>query len=401
MKRILLIAAVSICLVAAAWLAPFLVGDPGYVLIEVAGWRIEASVIVLAGAVLLAWLILWLAGGLLRLPGRSARRVREGLRHRQLENGLLALTEGDWPRAEKALSRALKNDGSTVGYLAAARAAQGQADSRARDDYLQLADRRFGRRHFVTGLARARLLAAEGKSAEAIPVLEALHLRKPRHDGVLRLLLHAYQSEDRWADVRLLAPALKRAGVITEQKAASMAELAACRELQACLDGAELETVWSGLPRRLRRSREVLRSFGQRARALGRVELAEADIVRYLDRDWAPELVEIYADAADGDTAARIAQCRRWQKRHGDQAVLLLALGRLYMRERDFEQARLCLERSVELRPDADAYETLGRVMDRAGRLEAATQCYRNALRLGHGQPAEPLPAPEASSGDG
>lgn len=397
MKRILILLAVAACLLATAWLAPRLIGDPGYVLIEVAGWRIEASVLVLAGAVLLVWLALWLLGGLIRLPGRALRGAREAARRRQLEQGLLALTEGDWRRAEKALARALRHDGSTAGYLAAARAAQGQSDRDARDAYLQLADRRFGRRHFVTGLARARLLAAEGNTTEAIPVLEALHLRKPRHEGVLRLLLHAYQSEDRWADVRLLAPALKRAGVVEESRARSMVELAAGRELQAAMDGAELEKVWTGLPRRLRTRRDVLRTFGQRARALGRPELADADIARYLDGTWAPELVEIYADAAGEDADDRIGHCRRWQKKHGEQPELLLALGRLYMHKRDTEQARICLERSVELQPDATAYETLGRVLDREGRLESATQCYRNALRLGRGRPVEPLPAPKAS----
>jgi HemY protein len=193
-KRIVLIVVALATLLVAALIAPRLLDDPGYVMIDLGQWRLEMSLLTLAGVVLISWVLISIVIGLLRMPGRVVRRGRELRSRRQLESGLLALTEGDWQLAERELHKSLSYRGSTAGYLAAARAAQGQSDRPARDRWLQLADARFGRKHFVTGLARARLLVGENRVDEAVPILEELHLRKPRHAGVLRLLLQCYRT---------------------------------------------------------------------------------------------------------------------------------------------------------------------------------------------------------------
>ena len=80
MKRRLLLVAVAviavIAVVAGAWLGPTLIQNPGYVLIEIGGWRVQMSFVVLAGAVIGAWLLISLLIGLLRAPGRAVRRFR-------------------------------------------------------------------------------------------------------------------------------------------------------------------------------------------------------------------------------------------------------------------------------------------------------------------------------------
>ena len=209
------LAAIS-AVVAGAWLAPALLDNPGYVLIEIGGWRLQMSFLVLAGSVLGVWLLASLFVALLRMPGRAVRRLREARDRRNLDRGLLALAEGDWAQAERSLARAMRGPAaSTSGYLAAARAAQGRASPERRDAYLALADRKFGQRHFATGLARARLLVGEGQPDKAIELLEQLHLKRPRHEGVLKLLLQCYQQGDRWHDVRLLVPAIRKAGIVS------------------------------------------------------------------------------------------------------------------------------------------------------------------------------------------
>jgi HemY protein len=393
-KRLILIVMAAVALVAAALLAPLLAEDPGYVQLDVGPWRVETSFLVLVAAVLLVWLSLSLIVGLLKLPGRAIRRGRERRSRRQLEKGFLALTEGDWQGAERALNKSLSYRDSTAGYLAAARAAQGQGDSSRRDRWLSQADSRFGRRHFVTGLARARLLASEGRIEEATAQLERLHLKKPRHTGVLRLLLENYQTLGRWRDLRLLTPALRRGGVVDRDRAVELTVLAAQRELAASVDIDRLEASWKELPRKLRQRRELVAAYAQRAADLGRIARASGLLERELSRAPDDELLELYAAADDGERTHRIRQCEKWLASHPEHIGLQQTLGLLYLDDRQYEEAQTCLERVVRERPNARAYAALGRVLDRAGKLEAAAQCYRNALRMRDGRGAEPLPPP-------
>lgn len=394
MKRIVLIVLAAAGLVAAALIAPVLLDDPGHVRIDVGSWRIEMSVLVLVAGMLAAWIVLTLASAVLRLPGRVVRRSREQRSRRQLEKGFLALTEGDWYRAERLLNKSLRHRQSTAGYLAAARAAQGQGNDDERDRLLQLADSRFGRRHFVTGLARARLLIGEGRIEEAVPVLEELHLRRPRHTGVLRLLLESYQDLDRWRDLRLITPALRRAGVVDRDRAEELAALAAARELEASPDIESLEATWKELGRRLRLRRQPIVAYARRSAELGRPDLSEKILEKQLRQEPDDEYLRLYAQCSDDQRPGRIANCEKWLAQHPEHAGLQLALGLLYLDDRQYDKARSCLESAVRRQPGVEAYSALGRVLDRAGNLEAAAQCYRNALRLRNGRGAEPLAPP-------
>lgn len=394
MKRLLLIVLVLAAVVAAALIAPRLLDDPGLVAIDVGQWRLEMSVLTLVGLVLVTWIALSVVIGVLRLPGKALRRIRENRARRQMENGLLALTEGDWQRAERELSRSLEYRRSTIGLLAAARAAQGSADSSRRDRWLQLADSRFGRRHFVTGLARARLLIGEGQVDDAVPVLEELHLRKPRHAGVLRLLLQAYQDLGRWEALRMLTPALYKAGIVDRQRSDEVAVLAASREIESSPDVEALQSSWRSLGRKQRRNRDLVLAFARRATELERPDLAGPRLKRLLNHQLDREALRLYADVDADDRPARIADCERWLREQPDHGGLFLATGLMYLDDRQYDKAREFLEKAVADQPDSEAYAALGRILDRSGSLEAAAQCYRNALRLKQGRGATPLPPP-------
>jgi len=401
MKRgiILLVLALATlaALLAGAWMGPRLAEDPGYVLIEIGQWRIRMSLLVLVLAVLGTWLVASLIVALVRMPGRAARKMREARERRNLERGLLALSEGDWATAEKALARGLRGPSApTVGYLAAARAAQGQSASERRDLYLEQADRRFGHRHFVTLLARARMLLDDDQAEPAIETLEHLHLKKPAHKGVLKLLLQAYQQEERWHDVRLLIPAIRRAGIVPSERATELESLAAARELGTSRDPSELLRHYGALKKGLRHRNEVVVAFASRAIELDRAELAETELRRAINAEPDDELLTLYAQSDSSDHDARIRQCEQWLKSRPRDARLHLALGRLYLNARRDEDAAKHLEIAVREVADPGAYAALGQVMDRAGRLELATRCYRNALRLEQGRAPDPLPLPAA-----
>ncbi|HMB40164.1 MAG TPA: heme biosynthesis HemY N-terminal domain-containing protein [Wenzhouxiangellaceae bacterium] len=406
MKRRLLLVAAGIILVSAivtgALVGPALMENPGYVLIEIGGWRVQMSFMVLAGTVIGVWFLISLLVGLLRAPGRALRRFRAARERRDLDRGLLALSEGDWVRAERSLARAMKGSGATTsGYLAAARAAQGQAAPERRDQYLALADRRFGQRHFATALARARLLVGEGEPGAAIELLEQLHIKRPRHEGVLKLLLQSYQACDRWHDVRLLVPAIRKAGIVSTERAEELSSLAAARELESARDVGELSSVHQTMQRALKQRPETVAAFASRALELDRPELAENDLRRAIEATFDARLLDLYSRTDTGDRATRIRKCEQWLVDNPESADIHLALGRMYLDDRDDQKAREHLQIAVRKSPNPAAYAALGQVLDRAGLMESATQCYRNALRLEQGRAPDPLPLPNIDSSSG
>ncbi|MEX0951325.1 MAG: heme biosynthesis HemY N-terminal domain-containing protein, partial [Gammaproteobacteria bacterium] len=144
LKLLLLI---LLALLAAVGIGLFAHDYPGHMVIRLPGWRVETSLSFFIVA-LLVTLFLFYTGvrlllGTLRFPGRVLhwQSGRKRLRaERYLRNGLLALIEGDWKRAERLLQRgAPSSRAPLINYLAAARAAQEQGALERRDNFLRLA----------------------------------------------------------------------------------------------------------------------------------------------------------------------------------------------------------------------------------------------------------------------
>ena len=172
------------------------------------------------------------------------------------------------------------------------------------------------------------------------------------------------------------------------------ARVAAVREIEAVLEPGQLESTWQTLPVRLRQARDVVIAQARRAIDLGRPGLAANRLRRLLDQAPDDEALNLYAQADTDEGPGRIADCQRWLQQYPDHAALHRALGVLYLAGRQDLLAREHLEKALAIRPDGETYALLGRVLDRDGQLEAAAQCYRNALRLKSGRSAEPFPPP-------
>jgi HemY protein len=397
MKRaFILLVALALLLLAAA-LAPIFKSDPGQVLIHFMDWTLETSVLVLAGALLLLWLGVSLLVRLWRLPLETARRVREQRALAQLEKGLLALTEGDWRTAERALEKSTSTQGKTTArYLAAAQAADGQAAPERREYYLEQADSGGQKKKFLVELTRARMLLANGARAEALPILKDLHERRRRHPQVLELLARCRRELEQWDELQALFPALRKAGVLSDDQQEELQVQIAMNRLRSCADAEALMAGWKALPRAMRKEASVVEIFAQQAGKLERAELAEPVLRSCLNAEWNPALVLRYGDPGAGNASQRLKQCEQWLEQHPDDASLHLALGRLCAGEALWGKARQHLIQSLEISPSIGGYDALGQLLERQGELELAMACFRNALRLSQGKQALPLPGGHA-----
>jgi HemY protein len=397
MKRsVLLLFALALLLLAGA-LAPVFKSDPGHVMINFRDWEIETSALVLIAAVLLIWVVAQILLRLWRLPAETARRVREQRSLAQLEKGLLALTEGDWSTAEKALEKSTSTRGKTTArYLAAAQAADGQKATERREYYLEQADSGGTKKRFLVELTRARMLMANGARAEALPLLQELYARRRRHPQVLELLARCYRELGDWDALQELLPALKKADVLNDDQLDDLRVEIAKSRLRACGEAEGLEQCWKQMPKSMKRDSSVVSIFAEQAGRLERADLAEPVLRASLKQNWNPVLVLRYGDPGAGNASQRLKQCEKWLLEHPEDASLHLALGRLCAGEELWGKARQHLIRSLELEATSAGYDSLGQLMERQGELELAMACFRNALRLSQGKAPVPLPGDQA-----
>lgn len=394
MRRTVLLLVVLALLLLTAALTPYFKADPGHVLINFGNWTVESSVLVLVLAVVVAWLGAYMLIRLWKLPAETARRVREKRALAQLEKGLLALTEGDWRGAERALEKSTSTHGKTTArYLAAAQAADGQAASERRDYYLEQADSGGHRQKFLVELTRARMLINNGEWEAALPVLQALFERRRKHPQVLEMLARCYRELARWDELQSLLPALSKAGVLNDEQLEGLKVDVASDRLKSSKDAETLETSWQQLPRELKKDPTVVRVYAEQAGVLERSDLAEPVLRASLKNAWNPALVLRYGDPGAGNATQRLKQCEKWLQQHPEDASLHLALGRLCAAGEIWGKAREHMIKSLELSPTSGGYDSLGQLLDRQGDLAMAATCYRNALRLSQGKEAIPLPS--------
>lgn len=393
MKRSFLLLLILALLLLASALAPLLKSDPGHVLINFGDWTIETSVLVLVSALLILWFAVQLAFWFWRMPVETARKIREQRAFKQLEKGLLALTEGDWKTAEKALEHSASKQGrNTAQYLAAAQAADGQDAHDRREYYLEQADSGGSRKRFLVELTRARMLLDNGSRAAALPILQDLYKRRRKHPQVLELLSRCYRELAEWDQLLALLPALRKAGILNDEQADQLEQEIAVNKLRSVSSVEDLQSAWKKVPRAMRETAALVEAFAIGAAKLERTDLAEPVIRASLRHEWNPALVLRYGNPAADDRIIRLKQCEKWLKQHPEDAGLHLAVGRLCAGESLWGKAREHMVKSLELEPSSLGYDAFGQLLERQGELEPAMACFRNALRMNQGQSPKPLP---------
>jgi HemY protein len=392
----LVLIAVILALLAAA-IAPVFKTDPGMVQVHFRGWTVETSVLILVVSVLAVWFLVWLLVRLWKMPAETARRIREQRSLAQLEKGLLALTEGDWSTAERALQKSASSHGRTTArYLAAAEAADGQDAGDRAEWYLEQADTRNRKQKFLVDLTRARILTQNAHYSEAGEVLEVLLKRRKRHPQVLEMLARCYRELGEWEALLKLLPTMQKADVIDAREAQELRHVAAIGELQRCPDRDSLQASWRALPRAMQKAPEVIRAYADQAILNGAAELTEEVIRASLKREWNPGLLFPYGEALKSDPPKRLKNCEKWLQAHPEDPLLHLTMGRLCAREELWGKAREHMIRSLEIEPTVAGYDSLGQLLERKGELEIAMACFRNALRMNQGKEPQPLPGDQA-----
>ncbi|MEO5677940.1 MAG: heme biosynthesis HemY N-terminal domain-containing protein [Usitatibacter sp.] len=363
----------------------------GYVVIFSGHQRIELSLNLLAFLVLAGYFAFYflarMVTTLIAIPAkvRDYRAQRTAARLRQsLNDALLAFFQGRYASAEKSAAAALTGDETKgVAAIIAARSAHELGRFNEREQFLDHAKGSAPDVDQARLTTLADLLVSQGRHEEALGVLKDLSSRDARNLRLLRLKLQAEQALRHWDDVLDTVAALGKLGGIGPAESAGVRRAAHLGNLnRKAQDAAALAAYWKQMPAEMRTDAAVAAPAARYHLALGANAEAQAIIEQALEREWNPSLVALYGDAAGADALPQIERAENWLRANARDPALLLALGKLCMRQALWGKAQSYIEASLALEATHDGHMTLAALMEQIGKPQEAVLHFRRSAEL-------------------
>jgi HemY protein len=389
MKKIISLLVALVLVAAAAWLTPKLMADPGVLVLRMGGYQIEMRALVALGLVLLAITLFWAIVWLIRAPAKARRALAHRRGRSLFSKGLLALSEGRWPKAEKWLAASAKNSPTPeLSYMAAARAAMAQQQPQKAEEYLKQAEAHIDN-PLTVDLTRAELWLKTGHTDQATALLQRILKSYPNNPRALSLMLQAAQTSGQWQAVRNYLPKAQRLGLLPAEQAQQLAQQSLLNALQHPADEYALLKSWNQASATEKAQPQNLTAFARSATRLGLVNEALNALEKHLKKHWPAatadhpdseaETLEAWVEIASARPDHLIKQAGKWLKKHPDSAALYKALGIAWMQKGDQQQALENFEKAAQLGQDRQVLLALANLHEALGHTEQALAYHKRA----------------------
>jgi len=404
MRRLLFI--FSLSLLFGAILLSVIGRDSGYVLIAWGKTSIEMSlwmamIIFLASLYAILFLMklvyslrYWLANWKL---GRQQKLTTKGW---------MDYAEGEWHRAVNSFLKAAPKAGASFSnYLMAARAANEMGDQNKAEEILQQAEQQAPKAHIAINLTRAEIQLQNRQWHECLTTLTYIRRKSPRHRAMLMMLRTVYTKLRQWENLQVLASDMRRAKVLDEHQLAALEREAIEHLLIDAADDVgkdshplqKLDAAWQRLPKASQQSRAMILQYAKGLSAFGAEAKAE-ELLRttikelFNINDVSDELIALYGRIRGADPSRQLATAEVWSRSLPNNAAILLALGRLSLRNKTWEKAKHYFENSLRLDDSAETNLELGRLLVAMNDIERGKKHLEKGLRKNHILPVLPLP---------
>lgn len=373
-------------LIFGALIAHFILQDKGLVTISMRGYVATMSVPALLILLVVGYLAVRLAIRVWRAPRAFGERMAERRSERagqRLTRGLIHLSEGEWARSERLLTRSIgSGEAPLANYLMAARAAQQRGAIARRNELLQQAFEDLPDAEIAILVAQAQLQFENEENEETIAVLRRILDKQPENPVAAGLLARAYRRINDAHGLIDLLPRLGTADLEDARRDALAVFALSAAQRAPDFSRARLDSLWGSLSGPLR-ERTAVKAW--RARALSAIDdgaTAEAELRKAINRAWQPMLVTVYGELRTDNVTRQLKHAEAWLKERPEDPVLLAAAARLCMEAQLWGKARSYLESSLGLQADAGAYALYGQLLTRLGEEAAAGEAYRQGLSI-------------------
>jgi len=399
MRRFLLTFAIA--LLCGALLISLVQQDSGYVLIAFGKTSVETSLwfaLLMLLALAYAFVLLVRLITTLRFVWRDTKIKRQ---KKLTSKGWLAFSKGQWNEAMSSLLKAAPGEGASfANYLMAARAANEMGNWQKVNLILQRAEESEPKAKVAIDLTRAELLMQNREWKEASRLLEKLKQEAPRHRLLLSMLRTVYTELRMWSNLRSLIGDMRRANLFSERQLLEMEkEVLEHLLLDAALDIdkdvhplQKLQVAWAALPNASRQNPLVFLSYVKGLVGFGAEDMAEGLIRQHLNEFWNDELVLLYGRVSGADLQRQLATAEIWLKSRPASAAVLLTLGRLSLRNKQWEKAKFYFESSLQQEDRAEANLELGRLLIALKEAERGRKLLEKGFKTSGTLPVLPLP---------
>ncbi|MCM2973539.1 heme biosynthesis HemY N-terminal domain-containing protein [Larsenimonas suaedae] len=405
MRKLILF--IVIGLAVGALFGQLMLSTPGYFLIRVGDTSIQTSFWL---GLIVLFVLFWVLYALVRIlsslrrPVGRLKRWNNRTRNRQAMHrtvqGLVALAEGHWKKAEKSLVRSADDSSAPlINYLSAALAAHYQGRYDQSETLLKKAHGSTEGADTAVSLIQAQLMLDREQHEQAVATLTRIEKQLPEHPQVLKLLKQAYLSVGDWDGLRRLMPRLERHNLVSDEERRTLersAYLASIRNASGDyrrLD--EVRQLWAEMPDSLRNDPELVLIYVESLYKAGEENQAERLLRQTLKEHWDAALVLRYG-LLNVDVERQQMHAEKWAEERPQDPDLMLTLGRLALRNQQWEKAREYFEASYRSRPDRMACAELARLYTSLGEREKAQKYYRQSVDMLHETLPE-LPQPSHS----
>lgn len=368
--------------------SPYLSGINGYLYLAIGDYELETSLVFAlfaaiffyAALVCVETLVVWTLNLIFNSRLLPEKWRRKKARKHTL-HGALALAEEDWSEAEKAMAKgADKGEIPALNLLAAARAAQHQNNTAARDNYLLEAEKDPQAIRAVQ-TTRLRYLLQQGELTQARSILDRLNPTSKSKRPLLRLAIELYQAQEDWNALKLLLPIANKRGILTQEEFTRLnAKTNRALIISAAANNEqELEKAWHWLSRAERKQASFIAQYAIGIAQFGRKDEAIKMLFKTLKTTAEPEVFTAMASVlSPADLDAR-KQMFDLEKRYAEHPSYQACIASLYDQSKEFRESQKWWQKVCHNTPSKQHWLALAEAQEHLGEQNAALQSYRKA----------------------
>lgn len=367
---------------------PLLSGQTGYVLIVIAGYRIETSLVVLVLAVVLLILLLWLIEWVVRkiaTGGKFTHRwagKRKASKARALfTDALNSLLSADFEQAQKKAERSAHYaKDKQPAYLVAALAAEYRHDVDTRQKLLHKAAIEQDGQDLPFQLSEAQTAPPE----TALTMLNRLLAEHPQHPGVQRIAAETFYAHKQWQPLQKLLPALEKQNLVTPQRL-NQYQVLVYQSYFGVANGnlSQLHERWKALSAKLQQQPDIRIAYASALQTAGHMAVADRILVKGLRKSSLSVIHLLHPSSTLNWENHNLLNeyIQQYLKGSANDADALALLGAISIQQGEHDLALRALRNAIQIKPAADYYRLLGDAYLASGQSEPALSAYREAAQ--------------------